>query len=830
MIRLLNAHKGVAALLAVLVLSVSLLVAALPRALEASYDEGAQRLLSNSPPQLTSLGVVLSTSYWAEPLATVQQTVAKDDDWRAELPPALRQVTTDEKLISIESERMRISNKRNHHLTLMWVSTADSAVRYVEGRPPGPRKGTRFDVAFASSVAAEVGIKVGDVLRLDGLTARVTGLYEPVTAAKAFWAHYDALGRVIRALPVGAQEEQMYLAGLTDGGSVASQQTKRVYHWYMTVKPDAVTARNAEAVRAGVTDFRNRVSDSGSGISLSTNLDRLLTQFLDRLALTRTLMAVLLGGLIVVCAATIALAVRLLAERVRGDLALMRARGASLRQVTLAGTGVAALMAVPAAVIGYLISFAVPGPVTPIVHIGPALLALAAVAFCAAWVAGAHRKPLDQRRDDIATARPSPRRIAMEVLVVALGVGGVQLLRTRGLGTGDPLLSLAPLLLALAAAIVTLRVYPLPLRLLVRLTARGRNASSYLGLTMAARAAAGVALPVLALLPALSIGAYGAATVQSIDTAQRQAAWQMIGAEIRVEVDRDIPTTLVEELRRTPGVDAVVPASVGPITAEVGFHGTPATVVAVDLEAYRRLVAGSPLTVPRVPGSGALVTRGLSAMASFDISWPTHITVVPKGTVASFPGVDIAGQELIVVPAMAGKANTLLVRGDADAVRAAVKTGIPSGAVVRTVNGALDDVAAEPLASALVTGLWVVSLALAVYALVGVAIAFVSRAPERARAHALLAVLGLTGRQARILTVLEVTPLLLLTTCAGFALGIGLPALLGAGVDLAAYAGLPAGTPSLTSATPALVFAAGVALIALVGSYLGGGHAKSGRS
>jgi putative ABC transport system permease protein len=829
MIRLLAAHRAVAALLAALVLSVSLLVAALPRALEASFDEGAHRLLSNSPPQLTSLSVILTSSYWTEPLNSIEQVVATDADWRAELPPALRGVTTDEKLISIETERQRILNRRNQHLTLAWVSSADSAVRYVEGVPPGPKKGNRFDVALAAPAAAEVGIKVGDVLKLDGFSAKVTGLYERVNGAKAFWAHYDSLGRVIRDLPVGAMEEQMYLAGLTDD-SVAAADIRRIYQWNMTVKPDAVTARNAESVRTGVTDFGHRVNDSGSRVALSTNLDRLMTQYLDRLSMTRALMAVLLGGLIVVCVGTIALAVRLLAERVRGDLALMRARGASLRQVTLMGTGAAALMAVPASLIGYLISFAVPGPVTPIVHIGPALLALAAVAFCAAWVASAHRKPLDQRRDDIVTARPSPRRIALEVLVVALGVGGVQLLRSRGLGTGDPLLSLAPLLLALAVAVVTLRVYPLPLRVLVRLTARGRNASSYLGLTMAARAAAGVALPVLTLLPALSIGAYGAATVQGIDTAQRQAAWQRIGAEIRVEVDRDIPTDLVEKLRRTPGVDTVVPASVGPTIAEVGFGGRPATLVAVDLEAYRRLVAGSPLTVPRAPDSGALVTRDLSAMASFDVGWPKHMSVAPKGTVASFPGVDVSGQDLIVVPAVAGKANTLLISGDADAVRAAVKTGIPSGVVVRTVDGELTDVAAEPLASALLTGLKVITVALALYALIGVAIAFVSRAPERARAHALLAVLGLTGRQARILTLLEVTPLLLLTTCAGIALGIGLPKLLGAGVDLAAYAGLPTGTPSLASQTPALVFAAGVVLIALVGSYLGGGHAKSGRS
>jgi putative ABC transport system permease protein len=825
MTRLLTAHRGVAALLAALVLSVSLIVAGLPRMLEASLDQAARDMLADSPPQSTSITVVLTSSYWSEPLNNLADVVGSDARWRAQLPPALRQVTRDE-LIGFGTEDRQILNRRNQHLTLDWVSSADSAVRYVEGAPPGPRKGDRFDVSLPAKAAGEAGIKIGDVLQLDGFTARVTGLYEPVTTAKTFWAHYDLLGRLDKRLPIGAQEEQLYLTGLTDGETLATADTRLIYRWTMTVRPEAVTARNAEAVRAGLADFGKRVTDTGSSISLSTNLDRLMAQYLTRLGTTRALTGVLLGGLVVVCLGTIALAVRLMAERMRGDIALMRARGASLRRITAVGAGAAAIVAVPSALVGYAASFAVPGPVTPIVHLGPALLALASVALSAAGVAGSHRKPLNQRRDDIVAARPSPRRIALEVLVVALGVGGVQLLRTRGLGTGDPFLVLAPLLLALAAALVTLRVYPLPLRLLVRLASRGRKASPYLGLTMAARAAAGVALPVLTLLPALAVGAYGSATVQGLSSAQRDAAWQRVGAEIRVEMEQGVPSALIERIRQTPGVRAVVPASIGQTIAEVGNGGRAATVVAVDLDAYRRLVEGSPLTVPPAPGAGALVTRDLVGMSGFDITWPRPLSVVPKGSVTSLPGVDTGGESLIVIPAVPGTANTLLVSGDPAAVRSAV----PSGTVVRTLDGALADIRGEPLASALVTGLWVITIALAVYALIAVAIAFVSRAPERDKALGLLAVLGLTGRQARILTVLEVTPLLLLTTCAGIVLGAALPRLLGAGVDLGVYVGLPPGTPSLAPQTPVLVFAAGVALIALVGSYLGGGHAKPGRS
>jgi putative ABC transport system permease protein len=73
---------------------------------------------------------------------------------------------------------------------------------------------------------------------------------------------------------------------------------------------------------------------------------------------------------------------------------------------------------------------------------------------------------------------------------------------------------------------------------------------------------------------------------------------------------------------------------------------------------------------------------------------------------------------------------------------------------------------------------------LAVYALLTVIIALVVGAADRARAVSHLRMLGLSRRQAAGLTVLEITPLIVLTACAGFLLGIGLPSALGPGGDL----------------------------------------------
>ncbi|MFI0420527.1 FtsX-like permease family protein [Spongiactinospora sp. 9N601] len=60
---------------------------------------------------------------------------------------------------------------------------------------------------------------------------------------------------------------------------------------------------------------------------------------------------------------------------------------------------------------------------------------------------------------------------------------------------------------------------------------------------------------------------------------------------------------------------------------------------------------------------------------------------------------------------------------------------------------------------------------------------------DRGTALSCLRTLGLSERQARGLTVLEIAPMIVLTAAAGLLLGLVLPAVLGPGIDLSAYAG-----------------------------------------
>ncbi|MDG4862638.1 ABC transporter permease, partial [Streptomyces sp. T-3] len=91
-----------------------------------------------------------------------------------------------------------------------------------------------------------------------------------------------------------------------------------------------------------------------------------------------------------------------------------------------------------------------------------------------------HRHPrLHGDRDDLVRARPSRRRTVAELTLLALTVAAVFTLRRRGTADGgevDGLISAAPVLVGVIAALVLVRLYPLPLRLAALPVGRSRGA------------------------------------------------------------------------------------------------------------------------------------------------------------------------------------------------------------------------------------------------------------------------------------------------------------------------------------------------------------------
>jgi putative ABC transport system permease protein len=169
---------------------------------------------------------------------------------------------------------------------------------------------------------------------------------------------------------------------------------------------------------------------------------------------------------------------------------------------------------------------------------------------------------------------------------------------------------------------------------------------------------------------------YGVLVVDALDSAQALAAWRATGAAARIERPAGPPGPVIERLKRVPGVRAVLPALTG--NAPLGARGQNATVVAVDLAAYRELLADAPLTAPAAPADvaapavPALVTADLSVFSSFEVAWYKRLRVVPKGVITGgLPGLAPERGGLVVVPYQAlpraglgDLANVLLVDGD----------------------------------------------------------------------------------------------------------------------------------------------------------------------
>ena len=189
----------------------------------------------------------------------------------------------------------------------------------------------------------------------------------------------------------------------------------------------------------------------------------------------RTLLAVLVAGLVGVTAGVLWLVSVLAVERRRAALVLLRRRGASsLRLAALVGTQAAAA-AIPGAVVGYLVGMHVPGRSGPGYLVLPGALTLGAVALMV--LAGARVHGGRQRR---------VARFRWVGELVVLAATGFALTVTSG---SDPLLVALPLLVGLSAAIVALRVYPWPARLALR--ASGGRDLGFLPRPRAGRAPAG---------------------------------------------------------------------------------------------------------------------------------------------------------------------------------------------------------------------------------------------------------------------------------------------------------------------------------------------------
>jgi putative ABC transport system permease protein len=584
---------------------------------------------------------------------------------------------------------------------------------------------------------------------------------------------------------------------------------------------------------------------TGATVEVRSEFADALRGYGGRAAASVAQMTLVIAGLFGTAAAVLLLLGGLLVRRRSSDLALERARGASLASVAVRGLAESLVLAAVGTGSGLAIAaLLLPGPIVDPLPLAAvcaiAVLAPPAQALLVSREAWRGRRQAANRRDRQRLAgRARSRRIVLELLVVVLAVAAIASLRSRGLvqartdGT-DLLLAAAPLLLGVAVSLVVVRLNPLAVRAAAALATHSRGASGLLASAHARRSVA--ALPLLALTIAVALVVGGSLIVQTVRQGQADASWQQVGADARVEgVDA---AAVVDGVRRASGVTAAS-AQLVLVGASVDSGAASASVSVLAFDAgfpglAHRLPPG---TTPAPEAFDALITARTSAeelpvlidarlAARVDTSQlaltfdQTSIPVRVVGTVDGGPDAYLDGpvvyaqqDALAEVFDELPRAGTLLVIGDGAATAA---RSLDGAAEVVTREKWLADLREQPLVHGVDRMARLSVAAVALLAAIALAATVAAGGRSRSRSLSLLRTLGVQRGFGWALALAELVPLLFAALVGGTAAGVGIVAAAGPALGLRLLTGAT-GEPGLRvdPVSIVLVVAGGLVLCAI---------------
>ncbi|GAA2089493.1 FtsX-like permease family protein [Streptomyces albiaxialis] len=891
-----RAAPGGAAAFGALVLVTAFVAAALPRAVDASADDALAAALDRARPGDRLLSATTVADSGAGSPGELRELLSPGSVRAAEravadaVKPPLRVDRTDaaygvHNASPADSDTPglpRPSRDLDPKATLVAQAGLGERARVTEGRlPDGRTRGAegkrRVQAAVSAATARTMKLRPGDSFRLPSgfghTTVEVTGIVTPrgtrqEVRGSAFWNAEESMARptLVTVPQMGGSPKKYwhftaYISPRTTPALLDLRDGAELFWHYPVVRgslrahqvPGIQRELTALADGAGATRLQDRAGVGtitfDAGLSETFGAFRHEQDAISPLLLIAGLGLATTGGTVLLLAGVLA------AERRREECVLLRSRGASLRGLAGRLLAETASVAVPAGALGAGLALLV----TDGTRVGSALLAAAAATAVAALALpvraalGQRRVRVTAAREDVTRARPSRRRTVVELTVLALVVGAVVAVRQRGTSDGDALLALAPVLLALAAALLLSRCYPLPLRLLSRAANRRPGPVAFLGLARAGRApsAAVSGLALIALLVALTVASFGGTVLAGIAHGRDTAALRAVGADARIAApeNAELTASLAARARELPGVDE---ATGFRLNSEAELTGADAgvTVVLADADSYSRLArdTGQGAFPARALGgrgdsaSGAvpaLVSPGLQRRMGgepADLVLPgfqlrVRAALARERTPAALSGAFVVLSRETVArahPDARGTAllapNTVLVSGDSPdtgALRALVRRSDAENGLRGDNRSALTlrsherarfaDTVLQSGAERLYTA---AVLAATGYSALAVLLSLLQNAPDRIALLSRLRTLGLPRRQARGVLLLESLPLYALTACAGVLTGLATVPLLEPGIDLTALAGTPDDLPVRLSADPVSLVLPPLALLA----------------
>ncbi len=824
----------------------------------------------------------------AAPLAAVETQAAA---LGAELPATIRSSVSAPDVLVDSLEFLAVEAPRPILRVGLRAQDLGNGVRWLAGRPPAgrvttieladrpSREGTSswanvYEVAISTGTAAETDLDVGDrVLMVPGTNTAgfvaidVVGLFEVVDPADGRWFADPTLATTIEER-VSSEVTIYHAIAVVDPGAYpalhgaseapGSLRLQFRYRWRYRLDPAQLPTDRIGTLATDLARLRaaHPFGGGAEAPSLSTGLADLVARYQVDRSGAATAVALAMVGPLAAMLGALALVAVVSATRRRSAVQVIRTRGGGAGQVVAGRAVEGLLVAVPAALAGGALAAVVvaggwvAGALPPSLAVGVAAAGLATLPALAA----ARRPPVG--REAGPGGRTGRRRLVLDLLVVAIALGGVITLRGRDAASaGDLNLYLAsvPVLLALAGSIVVLRVYPALARVAAGAAAARPDLVVVHGLRGVARGAAGQEVPLVALVLAVAVGVFSTLVVGTLGQGEARAGGEAVGADFRVEgrAGALLPQTL--DVGAVAGVERTAAAARTDGTL-IGTGRVPAAVDVVALDAPGWLDVGAgravtttvppeltaaPLVDAGAPDSPVAAIAGPATLARLGLARGQVGTLTVRGNDVSvriadvkpeFPGLgsldgvvllDLAAAR-VALPDVPLEPSLLFVRAPATAapgLEAAVERFAGTVALASR-DEVLAGIRASALVGAVRTGFGVAVAIALLYAVAVVAVATRQAVLARRRELAVLHALGMPARSLSRLLGVEVAPLVATSIVAGLGLGLAMGLLVVPDLDLAGLVGLAgpaeiAGDPLMLLALLATPAAAAFVAVAI---------------
>ncbi|MEU9040711.1 MULTISPECIES: hypothetical protein [unclassified Kitasatospora] len=889
----LRASPMAALLMAALALVTVFLAAAFPRIADRGADAALRDYVGHQGLNLTSLQSATRTRLTdtAAALDTVQRRITERVGRELTLSQTGEAygVRAEASGAMLNQGYARLSDNAPPMMTLLYLHGLEDRVTLTDGTWPTAAPaalGAPLPIVLSKKAAETIGVKLGDTIDNDGggpasqRRGRVVGLYRVNDPQDPFW---DDLGCPARACLYSLKGTNWWqTTGFVDGASVTALAvwgSGGENFWRLPVAPGSLRADQLDRTRATIASFQTGPGATAlvdaterADLHTSSNLTDVLNRADARYQAAMPLSAIGPAGVAGVAVVVLCLAAALNSDRRTAEIRLLQARGGSRGGVLgrLLGEGAATVL--PAAVLGTVLAVVLlPTPrwgYTVLAALAAMLLALLAFPARAALLWSRTRGP------------GGWRRTIGELAVLAVTVAAVAEVRRRGVGhsgTGvDPLLVAAPLLLAVTGGLLLARIEPVVVGWLAALAGRGRGLIGFLGLARAARDTSGrrrpSALPLLALLIAVTTAGFGATVLDTVEHVRTRAARIATGGDVSVVIPdyATLSESFTEVAGKLPGVRAATGARVEPKALFIGADKeyTEAILVVAEPTAYaeiaRTVGAGEfdPAKLAATPGGPgtpvpALFSRDLAkrlAAGTPQVRTPSgnQLRTTVAGIVTATPALPDPGKPFVVVPAGPAaerlpelkRMNKWFGVGDPDPeqVRATLRDGgvtqptglaklfadeaaatgkathgLPAGYTVHSSREAAAALADDPLQHAAGRLFWYAAAAGAGFALLAVLLTLFRAAPDRTAVLARLRTMGLRPRQGLALIIAEALPRTLAAAVGGGLVAAAAVGLLGPAFDISTLVGAKVGDALTPTLMPVLLPTLGLALLVCLG-------------